>query len=68
MTRSVGLNRIAFGGGGSGGHVFPGIALAERARERFPGWRATFFSTPRRVEDHVFAGSVVERRASTGQR
>ena len=63
MTRSVGLNGIAFVGGGSGGHVFPGIALAERACERFPDCRSTFFSTPRRVEDHVFAGSVFERRA-----
>jgi UDP-N-acetylglucosamine--N-acetylmuramyl-(pentapeptide) pyrophosphoryl-undecaprenol N-acetylglucosamine transferase len=51
------LRALAFFGGGSGGHLFPGIAVAERARERFPGCRLLFFRTPRAVESRVFAES-----------
>jgi UDP-N-acetylglucosamine--N-acetylmuramyl-(pentapeptide) pyrophosphoryl-undecaprenol N-acetylglucosamine transferase len=55
-----GLRSIAFFGGGTGGHLFPGIALAERARERFPRCRALFFRTARAVEESVFAGRGLE--------
>lgn len=54
------LRAIAFFGGGTGGHIFPGVALAERARERFPGCRTVFFRTTRAVEDRVFAGQGLE--------
>lgn len=56
---------IAFFGGGTGGHLFPGIAVAERARERFPGVRTVFFRTSRAVEDRVFGGREVEMRSMT---
>ncbi|MBI4604438.1 MAG: UDP-N-acetylglucosamine--N-acetylmuramyl-(pentapeptide) pyrophosphoryl-undecaprenol N-acetylglucosamine transferase [Planctomycetes bacterium] len=58
-----GLRAIAFLGGGTGGHLFPGIALAERARERFPGCRTLFFRTARAVEDKVFLGRDLETRS-----
>lgn len=54
------LTGIAFLGGGTGGHLFPGIAVAEKARERFPGCRVVFFRTDRGVEDLVFEGKDFE--------
>mgnify|MGYP000032388953 FL=1 len=36
--------RIAIGGGGTGGHLFPGIAVAEEFRRRFPETRVLFIS------------------------
>ncbi|MDY6823690.1 MAG: undecaprenyldiphospho-muramoylpentapeptide beta-N-acetylglucosaminyltransferase [Thermodesulfobacteriota bacterium] len=40
-------------GGGTGGHLFPGIAIAERLRERQPGMRVLFVSTGTPVEKRV---------------
>jgi UDP-N-acetylglucosamine--N-acetylmuramyl-(pentapeptide) pyrophosphoryl-undecaprenol N-acetylglucosamine transferase len=57
------LRALAFFGGGTGGHLFPGIAVAERARERFPGCRAVFFRTARAVEEKAFEGRGLETRA-----
>jgi len=51
------LRGLAFFGGGSGGHLFPGIAVAERARERFPGCQSVFFRTRRKVEERVLSTS-----------
>jgi UDP-N-acetylglucosamine--N-acetylmuramyl-(pentapeptide) pyrophosphoryl-undecaprenol N-acetylglucosamine transferase len=50
------LRALAFFGGGTGGHLFPGVAVAERARERFPGCRALFFHTGREIEASVLGG------------
>ena len=58
MTRA--LRGIAFVGGGSGGHLYPGIAVAERARECFPDCRLLFLRTQKDVEERVFAGSEFE--------
>lgn len=54
------MKAIAFVGGGTGGHLYPGVALAERARERFHGCRTLFVRTSRTVEDHVFDGLGLE--------
>lgn len=56
------LRAIAFFGGGTGGHLFPGVALAEAARRRYPGCRCVFFRTERDVEERVLAGAGVESR------
>lgn len=50
------LKGVAFFGGGSGGHLYPGLAVAERARERFPEFRALFFRTARKVDERIFSG------------
>ncbi len=49
------LRGAAFFGGGSGGHLFPGIAVAEKLRERFPAARIVFFTSGRDVEQRIFA-------------
>ncbi|MBN1441232.1 MAG: UDP-N-acetylglucosamine--N-acetylmuramyl-(pentapeptide) pyrophosphoryl-undecaprenol N-acetylglucosamine transferase [Planctomycetes bacterium] len=51
------LRRIAFFGGGTGGHLTPGVAVAERARDRFPGLEAVFFCTRRPVEKLILEGA-----------
>ena len=51
------LKALAFFGGGTGGHLFPGLAVAERALERCPDCDIVFFRTRRDVEEKVFANS-----------
>jgi UDP-N-acetylglucosamine--N-acetylmuramyl-(pentapeptide) pyrophosphoryl-undecaprenol N-acetylglucosamine transferase len=47
MKRSV---CIVFAGGGTGGHLFPGIAVAQALRERHPDWHIAFLGTARGIE------------------
>jgi len=47
-------DHIVFAGGGTGGHLFPGLAVAEDLRRRAPHLRITFAGTGRSFElDHV---------------
>jgi len=39
--------------GGTGGHLFPGIAVAEELRRRDPGARVVFVGTPRGLESRL---------------
>lgn len=57
------LRGLAFFGGGSGGHLFPGLAVAERARRRFPDCRVAFYCPGRSVEKEVFADCPFEVHA-----
>src|SRR6185436_18590760 len=41
--------------GGTGGHVFPGIAVADELRRRDPGVRVLFVGTPRGLETRLVA-------------
>ena len=46
---------IVFAGGGTGGHLFPGIATAERLGQELPGVRITFAGTGRPFERRAVA-------------
>ena len=48
--------RIAVTGGGTGGHLFPGIALATGMQERIPGCRILFIGTSRHLDKKALAG------------
>lgn len=52
---------ILFAGGGTGGHLFPGIALAEELKNEF-GWNAVFLSTAKQIENTIFAGTGFDVR------
>jgi UDP-N-acetylglucosamine--N-acetylmuramyl-(pentapeptide) pyrophosphoryl-undecaprenol N-acetylglucosamine transferase len=54
--------RILVAGGGTGGHVFPGLALAEEVVTRHPGNDAVFVGTARGLEASVVpaAGFPIE--------
>lgn len=41
---------VVMAGGGTGGHLFPGLAVAEAIRRREPAARLTFFTTTRALD------------------
>ena len=51
------LSLVAFCGGGSGGHLFPAIALAEEFLSRQPTTRFTFLTSSRPIDQRVLLTS-----------
>jgi len=45
--------RLVFAGGGTGGHLFPAIALAEEFKARFPDCRLVFVGGRGRIEERI---------------
>ncbi|MBW8896063.1 MAG: glycosyltransferase, partial [Acidobacteria bacterium] len=45
--------RIVIAGGGTGGHLFPGIAVARELLRRYPDAVITFAGTARGIESRV---------------
>lgn len=45
--------RIAFAGGGTGGHLFPGLALAEAIKKQCPDAESTFIGTKEGLETSI---------------
>jgi len=53
---------IVFAGGGTGGHLFPGLAVAGRLREQVPSARITFVGPGRPLDcEHVEAAGYAYR-------
>lgn len=50
-------------GGGTGGHLFPGIAVAEEVLRRFPEGRILFVSTDRAIDNKTLAARSFEKKA-----
>ena len=48
--------RLVITGGGTGGHLFPGIALAEGVLARFPEGKVMFIGTDRHIDNQALAG------------
>ena len=42
--------KVVIAGGGTGGHLFPGIALAEEFTRRKEGWKVIFIGTGKDLE------------------
>jgi len=47
------MTRLLIAGGGTGGHLFPGVAIAEELRAREAGAEITFVGTKRGIEARV---------------
>ena len=45
--------RVVIAGGGTGGHLFPGIAVARELLARRPGTEVSFAGTARGIEARV---------------
>jgi len=55
--------RMIVTGGGTGGHLFPGIAVAEEMLARRPEARILFVSTDRAIDGKALAGRAFARQA-----
>ena len=51
-----------FAGGGTGGHLFPGIAVAEKLRSRDSTTRIIFVGSTRAIESSIIAEHDIEHR------
>jgi UDP-N-acetylglucosamine--N-acetylmuramyl-(pentapeptide) pyrophosphoryl-undecaprenol N-acetylglucosamine transferase len=47
------MNKVVIAGGGTGGHLFPGIAIAEEFTRRKEGWEICFIGTGRGLEQRI---------------
>jgi len=47
--------RIIVTGGGTGGHIFPGIAVAKGIQDKFPGSKVMFIGTDRHIDQKALA-------------
>jgi len=48
--------KLVIAGGGTGGHLFPGVAIAEELRRREPEAQVTFVGTAKGIEARVLPG------------
>jgi UDP-N-acetylglucosamine--N-acetylmuramyl-(pentapeptide) pyrophosphoryl-undecaprenol N-acetylglucosamine transferase len=53
---------VAFAGGGSGGHLSPGLAIAERMVEVVPGTRTLFLCSTRAIDRQMLSDAKAEFR------
>lgn len=57
--------RIVIAGGGTGGHLFPGIAIAEAFMDRQPQTRILFVSSGKKIEETVLSKTAFEKKKIT---
>ena len=51
---------IVFAGGGTGGHLYPALAIADALRDRLPGARFLFFGTQRPIDRRILGQADCE--------
>jgi UDP-N-acetylglucosamine--N-acetylmuramyl-(pentapeptide) pyrophosphoryl-undecaprenol N-acetylglucosamine transferase len=60
MIRAAGVPRVLMAGGGTGGHLFPGVAVAERLLRRMPGAQVRLAATSRDLSSMHLAACPLE--------
>ncbi|ADH86176.1 undecaprenyldiphospho-muramoylpentapeptide beta-N-acetylglucosaminyltransferase [Desulfurivibrio alkaliphilus] len=58
--------RLVITGGGTGGHLFPGIAVADELLARYPGSEVLFIGTGRDIERRALTGKPYRQATLTG--
>lgn len=59
---------VAFAGGGTGGHLYPAIALADEIRRRTPDARVTFLCTKRPIDETILSRTKFDHHAMAAPR
>lgn len=59
------MHRFLVAGGGTGGHLFPGVAVAEEFLRRDPGTEILFVGTGRPVEKEILGARGLKNRSIT---
>lgn len=54
---------VVFAGGGTGGHLFPALAVLEQLREIEPNTRAVFLCSTREIDERILSTAKVEHVA-----
>ena len=54
--------KIVIAGGGTGGHLFPGIAIADEFLHRWPNSRVLFITSGKKIEETVLAKTEFDTR------
>jgi UDP-N-acetylglucosamine--N-acetylmuramyl-(pentapeptide) pyrophosphoryl-undecaprenol N-acetylglucosamine transferase len=57
--------RVIIAGGGTGGHIFPGIAVAMEVLKRYPGSDILFITGGRQIENELLQNTGIKRVAIT---
>lgn len=57
--------RFVLAGGGTGGHLYPGIAVAHALRQRFPSAAVTFLTTTRPLDHQLLAPTTFAQVTQT---
>ena len=52
--------RLLLAAGGTGGHIYPGLAIAGEFQARHPGAEIVFVGTPRGLEERIIGGAGFE--------
>ncbi len=60
MPRNADKPRLLIAAGGTGGHIYPGLAVAREFLRRHPGARIAFLGTARGLEEKIIGGSDFE--------
>lgn len=58
---------LVLAGGGTGGHLFPGLAVARAFKQRFPQGRVLFLATQRPIDDTILGPSGWDYQAQPVQ-
>ncbi|PIE60019.1 MAG: undecaprenyldiphospho-muramoylpentapeptide beta-N-acetylglucosaminyltransferase [Desulfobulbus propionicus] len=53
--------RLVITGGGTGGHLFPGLAVAQAMQRRYPATEILFIGTERSMDQQVLEGADMQR-------